>query len=74
MTDAEKIEMIIKALEAEDPKDIFPAAVLADIPEWDSMGMINTIMMLSDNFGREVEHKDLKELATIGDLMSLMER
>lgn len=74
MTDDEKIELLIDTIEAEDPEKIVPDAELADIREWDSMGMMSSIMMFDREFGRELTYVELKGLRTVRDIMALMER
>lgn len=74
MTDDEKIALIVQTIEAECAEDVFPDAELSEIPEWDSMGMMNSIMMFDREFGRELTYVELKGLRTVRDIMALMER
>lgn len=72
MTDLEKIEKIVSAIGAETSDDIVPNALLADIPEWDSMGMINFIGLVKELFGKVLRHEDLERLIYVSDLMNIM--
>lgn len=74
MTDDEKIALIADTIEAERPEKIRPDVDLSEIDEWDSMGMMSSIMMFDREFGKELTYTELKALRTVRDIMALMER
>ncbi len=46
---------------------------LEDIEEWDSMTALSFILLLNDDYGKEVGGEQIKALETVQDMLRLME-
>lgn len=70
----EKIAKILESIECENKDNIDENTLLSDIEEWDSMGKISIITMISENYGYILTYEELKKLKTIGDIVEFMEK
>lgn len=48
--------------------------VLSDIEEWDSISVLSFVAMLDDEYGKNINSKDIKKCNTVGDLLAMMEK
>ena len=52
-------------------QDISDTTILANIPEWDSLGIMSTVTMYESFCNKSVSFEDLSSCNTIKDLMIL---
>ena len=57
-----------------DPASLAPSAALAGLEEWDSLGTIAVIAKLGQRFDRQLAPQEIKSLATVQNILDLMER
>lgn len=72
METSKKIEMLEEMLEV-DAGAITPNMSLDDISEWDSMAALSFIVLMDEEFGKEINGEDIKKLKTVQDLLNIME-
>jgi acyl carrier protein len=59
----------------EEPADnVQPDTTLDAIPTWDSLGVLTLLAGLSDRFDVTVEVEELGRLATINDILAVLQR
>ena len=68
MTKQEFIELFVEELEIEET-ELTLDTQLSDIEEWDSMGIMLTIGLVSQKFNVKLVNNDMKELTTLGSLV-----
>jgi acyl carrier protein len=51
-----------------------PDALLTDLPGWDSMGKMELLAMLDDEFNVTLEFGLLAQLATVADILALVDQ
>jgi acyl carrier protein len=51
------------------PKEIQLTDCFKDYDNWDSLSHLSLIVMMDENFGVQIEAKDLKEIITVNDLI-----
>jgi acyl carrier protein len=68
----EKLALIAEALDAE--KELIKhQAVLEELEEWDSMGIIAVISMLDKKYQVQLKADQIKALKTVNDILSYMQ-
>lgn len=72
MTMEKKIEMLA-GLMGIDPAGLSVDTVLSNIKKWDSLASISFIVMLDDEFDKQISAGELKSCRTVGDLLEQME-
>lgn len=50
-----------------------PETRLEDIDEWDSLSALSFVVLLGDEFDRQISGKEIREFQTVGDMMKVME-
>ena len=65
------IERFISAVDFQDPVDITPDSVLADLEQWDSLAALGVIVMFDLEYGKTIDAEMLRNCATIQDLYKL---
>lgn len=73
MTEKEKIAMLEEMLEL-DEGSLSPETSLESINEWDSVAALSLIVLMDEEFGRQLTGKEIKDLKYINDILSLMEK
>jgi acyl carrier protein len=68
MTKQEFIDLFVEELEIEDTEVSFDTELNA-LDEWDSMGHMIIIGLVSDNFNLKLTSDDLKKLSSINDII-----
>jgi acyl carrier protein len=68
----EKLALIAEALDAS-PASVKADTELKSLDEWDSMGKLSIMAMLSSKFGKEINGKRLTEYNTAADILSDMD-
>ena len=67
----EFIEKLAEAIEIEDVAALSADTVFKDLEEWSSLSVMLIIAFFDEEFGKEVNEKDIKAATTIGDLYAL---
>jgi acyl carrier protein len=70
MSNDEKLELIERVLFVE-PNTLMPETQLSDVPQWDSLSMLNMQIELTV-FKPELSFDELRECKTVGDICALM--
>lgn len=68
----EKLALLEETLEAEEGA-LKPEMELVDVDEYSSLTSLGIIIMLEDNFGKQVNGATMKGLKTIQDILDLMQ-
>jgi acyl carrier protein len=66
------IEQFLAAVDFQDPVEITPETSLADLPEWDSLSALATIVLFDTEYGKIIVGADIAKCATVNDLYALM--
>lgn len=66
------IEQFLAAVDFQDPVDLEPSTVLADLPEWDSLSALSTIVLFDTEYGKVIVGADIKKCVTVNDLYALL--
>ena len=66
------IESFLTAVDFQDSVDVTPQTRLNELPEWDSLAALGTIVMFDVEFGITITGDDIKRCDTISDLYSLL--
>lgn len=72
MNEKKKLELLEEMFEM-DENTLSGEMILDDIDEWDSVAALSLIVLLDENFRREISGKQIKELKTIADILAIME-
>lgn len=72
MTNEKKLEMLAEAMGVE-AAELSENMELKEIVKWDSLASINFIVLLDDEFDKQISAGELKGCKTVGDLLELME-
>ena len=71
MTKTEFIPKLATTLEA-DPSEFSEATVLSDLPHWDSMRLLEVIVLMDEQLGVNLNANLLSKCETAGQLMALV--
>ncbi len=52
---------------------VVPNAVLADIGTWDSLGVMQAVVLIDEIFGRVVHGRELSQCVTVADVLKIAE-
>lgn len=72
MNDKEKLAALEEIMEL-DEGSLTPESRLEDLEEWDSLAALSFVILLGDEFGRQITGKEIRAFETIGDMMAVME-
>jgi len=72
METSKKLELLEEMLEL-DAGTLQPDMELDGIDEWDSMASLMFIVLMDEQFGKAINGEDIKKLATIQDVLDIME-
>ena len=72
MDKAKKAELLADILDVE-PEEIKEDMDLAEIGDWDSLAILSFIVMMGDEFHKEVSGDQVKKLVTVADAFEMME-
>lgn len=67
------IESFLVAVDFQEPVEVTPFTVLADLPEWDSLAALGVIVMFDVEFGKTITGDDLKGCPTVAGLYALLD-
>ncbi len=71
METSKKLEMLEEMLEL-DAGTLEPAMELDDVDGWDSMASLMFIVLMDEQFGKEVNGEDIKKFTTVQDILDIM--
>ena len=71
MDQARKLELLAEILDA-DAQSLTEDQLLTEAGEWDSLATLSFVVMMSDEFGREVSREEARSLQTVGDALRMM--
>lgn len=66
------VEQFLEAVDFQEPVEITLDTKLADLPEWDSLAALATIVLFDTEYGKVIVGDDIKKCATAGDLYALL--
>jgi len=66
------IEQFLAAVDFQDQVELKPDTKLADLPEWDSLSALATIVLFDTEYGKVIVGPDLEKCGTVSDLYALM--
>ncbi len=73
MTEREKLAMLEEMMEL-DEGALQADTLLADVEEYDSMAKLSLIVLMEDEFNVKLTGAMIKELASVGDILALMNK
>lgn len=66
------IEQFLSAVDFQNPVEVKPDTKLADLPEWDSLAALATIVLFDTEYSKVIVGPDIAKCATVNDLYALM--
>lgn len=66
------IEQFLAAVDFQDPVELTPDTKLADLPEWDSLSALATIVLFDTEYGKVIVGPDIAKCVTVKDLYALL--
>jgi len=66
------IEQFLSAVDFQEPVELKPDTKLSDLPEWDSLSALATIVLFDTEYGKVIVGPDLAKCGTVRDLYALM--
>lgn len=73
MTEKEKLASLEEIMEL-DADTLTADTRLVDLEEWDSLSALSFVVLLNDEFSRQITGSDIRALETVADMMKLMEQ
>ena len=64
------VEQFVVAVDFQSPVPVAGDTKLAELPEWDSLAALGVIVMCDTEYGVTITGNDLKECATVGDILA----
>lgn len=71
---AQKVKDIIVELLEVDPDAVTPEASFRETLEADSLDLVELLMAFEDEFGAPIPDEDVKQIVTVGDAVSYIEK
>ena len=72
MEKANKIELLAEILDVE-TDEIQEDMNLVDVGDWDSVAILSFIVMMGEEFNKEVTGEEVRKLVTVSDALAMME-
>ncbi len=66
-----KIKLLSEILGVE-TTEIYEKKKLADFADWDSFAILSFIVMMDEEFGREISGDEVRKLVTVEDALNVM--
>lgn len=73
MTNNEKISLLEEVMDLEEGT-LKADTILSDLDVWDSLTRLSIIIMLEENFGKELKGEQIRSFKTIDDILNIMIR
>ena len=67
-----KLELLAEVMDVS-PEELSEEMLLAEAGEWDSLARLSYVVMVGDEFGREVTREEVRSLVTVEDALKMME-
>ena len=64
------VEQFVVAVDFQNAVPVAGDTKLADLPEWDSLAALGVIVMCDTDYGVTITGNDLKDCATVGDILA----
>lgn len=64
----------VAAMFAETPGRLTPETLRADIPEWDSLGVLTVMANLDSDFDVVLSDDEVQSLKKVGDILDILRR
>jgi acyl carrier protein len=65
------IEQFLEAVDFMEPVQVTSDTKLADLPEWDSLAALATIVLFDTEYEKVIGGPDLEKCETVGDIYAL---
>lgn len=72
MDKANKIELLAEILDVE-ADEIQEDMNLVEVGDWDSVAILSFIVMMGEEFNKEVTGEEVRKLVTVSDALAMME-
>lgn len=72
MTEQEKLAAIEEIMEL-DEDTLSPDTRLEELEEWDSLSALSFVVLLGDEFDRQISGQEIRAFQTVADMMAVME-
>lgn len=72
MKEQEKLQKLEELLDLEEGT-LNAGCALSDIEEWDSIAHLSLILLLEEDYGREISGNELRALKTVQEILDLMQ-
>ena len=66
------IEQFLSAVDFQEPVEVKSDTKLANLPEWDSLAALATIVLFDTEYGKVIVGEDLKKCVAVSDLYALL--
>ena len=66
------IEQFLAAADFQDAVELKPDTKLADLPEWDSLAALATIVLFDTEYGKVIGGPDIEKCVKVSDLYALL--
>lgn len=66
------IEQFLSAVDFQHPVELKPDTKLGDLPEWDSLSALATIVLFDTEYGKVIVGRDIEKCVTANDLYALL--
>ena len=67
-----KLELLAEVMDVS-PEELSGEMLLAEAGEWDSLARLSYVVMVGDEFGREVSRDEVRSLVTVEDALNMVE-
>lgn len=71
MSHQQFIDNFLSATDFQEPVEVTMDTVLADLPEWDSLAALATIVMFDMEYNKTITGEDLHKIRTLNELYEL---
>jgi acyl carrier protein len=66
------IEQFLDAVDFEEPVEVKMDTKLEDLPEWDSLAALATIVLFDTEYEKVIVGDDIEKCVTVGDIYALL--
>lgn len=66
------IEQFLSAVDFQTPVEVNADTKLGELPEWDSLAALATIVLFDTEYGKVIVGPDIEKCVTVNDLYKLM--
>ena len=73
MTTKEKLELIKGILKTKEGDELKETTLISELIDWDSLTQLEIVMVMEDEFNKELPNEIIKGFNTIKDILDYME-